>query len=151
MFIQRGLATTNGQRPDYPPSDEFVMPWWHDKEYGEARSCEWMSAVTGAVEVARFMLEPRQIISPRFGLGTPPPLGFLEVVFLEVAASSRRAKIGTRIVAEIERSHKGRQLMAVSQDSESDRFWATLGWQRHEHSVLAGTRALYVAQINDAS
>ena len=60
-------------------------------------------------------------------------------------------KIGTRIVAEIERSHKGRQLMAVSQDSESDRFWATLGWQRHEHSVLAGTRALYVAQINDAS
>lgn len=119
------------------------MPYWSQEEFGSDRACSWMSVVVGSSEVARVMLEPRAAFSKWLSIGTPGP--FMEVVFLEVASSQRRGKLGTRIVEELVQRHPNETLVATSQDSYSDAFWTAVKWHRYDHPALPGSRAVYVA------
>lgn len=97
FLIRHVRSSVAGDRPDCRESTEFTMPWWSKEAFGAERSCTWMSLVVDSHEIARVMLEPRDKFSRWFSIDTPG--SFMEVVFLEVAVSQRRLKLGTHIVA----------------------------------------------------
>lgn len=144
-FISRpAKSTARGLRPAYPESADFRMPWWVGEDFDAGEGLQWFSVYEGSEEVARFLLEPRHLLSTRFEIAIPEG-GFLEIVFLEVSNAKRRTGVGTRTVRQLVALHDGTRLMVISQDESSDRFWNSVGWQRHEHPVFGKVRPIYLA------
>lgn len=83
-----------------------------------------MSVLVASAEIARVMVEPRIGFGKFFSVDTGQPI--MEVVFLEVALSRRRRKLGTRILAHLEKRYPNEILAAISEDSTSDEFWTAV-------------------------
>lgn len=57
---------------------------------------------------------------------------WLKIMFIEVAISARRRRIGTQVVEGIVRRHPDRRLLAYSEGAND--FWDSLsGWERFDH------------------
>lgn len=142
-FLERPVRTSRGwDWPDYPMSEEFTMPYWTDR-VGRGQDHTWMSVMIGSTEVARVMVEPRTVFGRLYSVDTDRPI--MELVFLEVATSWRRQKVGTLLLAKLGKRYPHHVLAAVSEDTESDGFWDAVRWSRHEHSIFPASRRVYIA------
>ncbi|BCJ65069.1 GNAT family N-acetyltransferase [Polymorphospora rubra] len=110
-------------------SNEFNSDWWnsHDLRVG---AWAFLEIRDGDIEVARIHLRAEVPIGHYAGT---PQLGAaaLGIQFIEVAESRRGQGIGTKAVQMLVERYPGRRLVAFS---EADRFWASLGWRRYDHS-----------------
>lgn len=149
-FVERACVLVGTEpRPDYVTRADFVMPWWTDEDFGRERQCQWFSVYLLDIEVARIMLEPRERFSHWFPT-LPPEEGFTEVVFLEVAYALRGHEIGHHVVRRLGELSQGRLLAAISQDEKSDRFWLSVGWTLHHHSVIHNMRRIFTDSLSPA-
>ncbi|ARK06964.1 hypothetical protein B8281_15905 [Cellulosimicrobium sp. TH-20] len=116
----------------YPfgPNRAFTEEWWNELAEADDQS-RYIEVRADGVEVARVELD--ESVSFDFYIGAPT-LGrmALEVQFIEVAADHRRRRIGLSVVNALAERHPDRRLVAFSEGA--DRFWASLGWTRYEHS-----------------
>ncbi|BCJ65116.1 hypothetical protein [Polymorphospora rubra] len=127
-------------------SDEFRASWWN-KGVQAPSSSSWFEVRDGDLEVARIELDDVVPIEEWAGV---PRLGriALEIQLIEVAASQRHQGIGTEIIRMLAAEFPDRRLVAFS---ETDRFWASLGWDRHDHAgEPERRRALYIQPASNA-
>lgn len=81
-------------------------------------------------EIARAKIDARR--SGLYdGYGVPASLDdFVEIAFIEVAASHRLQGIGTSIVSLLLDKYRGANMMV---GSEADGFWESLGWAEYRN------------------
>jgi GNAT superfamily N-acetyltransferase len=108
----------------------FEPRWWEQSNiYGSASS--YVDVRRYGVEVARVALD--QTVATDHYPGAPE-LGehALEIQLIEVSSQHRRQGIATEVVRRIATAHPDRRLVAFSE--EADAFWASLGWDRYDHT-----------------
>jgi ribosomal protein S18 acetylase RimI-like enzyme len=141
QFVDRRRGDANRYRwVPFGSSDAYDHPhWWDDVRYHD--DDPWFVQVLEVgVEVARVELDEDVGIEH---YNDVPVIGAerLEIQFIEVAVSARGRGIGTRVVRGLMGRHPERRLLAYSEGA--DRFWASLGWDRFDHSD-GRHRALFI-------
>lgn len=133
--------------PHLLPRDYTFQNWWSDCSYmGDSEGHRhFVVANDGGEEVARFVINEtakrRNFISSSYPIPLDGP-ELMEIQFIDVRESYRGHGIGTRVVEQIADKANGRQLIALSE--ESDAFWESMGWRRVQPADDL-RRPLYVA------
>lgn len=109
--------------PNFEPS------WWNEPRYRDD-TYQYLEIRLNEIEVARVALGEDIAVDH---YATAPPLGddALEIRLIEISSAFRRRHIGTDVVRMLCEANPHRQLLAFSE--EADGFWASLGWDRHDH------------------
>jgi GNAT superfamily N-acetyltransferase len=110
----------------FEPNDEFDSGWWDGlREYFDGH--RYFEARLEGVEVARLELI-EEVDFEHYNVSDLDAA--LRIHLIEVAKSHRRRGIGREVVKRLTAMFPGRRLVALS---EADDFWASLGWERHDH------------------
>lgn len=144
--LRRGSHDRYTWQP-FADNPSFTRHWWHRLPPLIAQSWYLRFDDPSGVEVARVELDDE--VSFAHYEGTPD-LGreALEIQFFEVSARHRRRGVGTSVIEHLTMAHSSRRLVAFSEDA--DPFWASLGWERHDHQDR-GYRPLFIAPIRPAA
>lgn len=124
--------------PPFAPSDDYEYDWSDFLTNYDPDEDFFFAVFDGEQEVGRAAIVFRELGE---GYDFQQPAGSAVVEFLEVAASRRGRGIGSQFVSLLVGRFPGKTLLALS---ESDGFWETLQWKRHEHAEGVRYRALYV-------
>jgi len=116
---------------DFPASEHFNDRWWSGVARNSSGNNYWFSAFLRGEEIARIHIDTNMSADRAFGVASPEE-GFVEIVFFEVAARYRRQGRGTTVIKRLTALYPNRRFAAFSE--EADRFWGSLGWDRHEHA-----------------
>lgn len=112
----------------FSPSDQFTPDWWESRRTFH-RSSRLLSFWQADQEVARVELEGRARYEPYDA--APGVMGTIEIFFFEVARSRRQRGIGKAVITGLLEHTEALRLVAFSE--AADGFWASLGWERHDH------------------
>jgi ribosomal protein S18 acetylase RimI-like enzyme len=116
----------------FSESDDFTDDWWNDTIYGFEPTQHFYSFFNGQHEVARAEVEIQDTVNEDYDQPAHPgPYGVIH--FFEVSEEHRRRGYGTEAVQLIADRYEGTPLVAFSQGA--DTFWASLGWDQHEHQT----------------
>lgn len=107
----------------------FEPSWWNESRYRDD-TYRYLEFRLNDIEVARVALGADVTVD---NYTAAPVLGdeALEIRLIEVSAEFRRRHIGTDVVQMIHQANPHRRLLAFSE--QADHFWASLGWDRHDH------------------
>ncbi len=112
-------------------NDGFRHEWWNNGPVSSLSDAIFFKALEEGREVARIELSPLGNIDhyPTVDsvLGPNP----IKISFFEVHHQCRGKGIGTSVIRLLEDFYPQARLVAFSENA--DKFWASLGWEKHLH------------------
>lgn len=147
--LHRGAANRYSWLAPFDCAVAYANEHWWDRPsvYGDPW---YVQVLEDAAEVARVELDDPGGINPEY-VGVPE-LGpeRLEIQFIEVATLAQGRGVGTGVVRALEERHADRRLFAYSEEAHG--FWASLGWERFDHSRgMQVYRPLFIQPVRDAA
>jgi len=118
----------------------FRNTWWVGTAKGAVEFCSFTAPDLG--EVARAQVKLGSTLGEAYPTYTPPRHGSTEIDLLEVRPDLQRRGFGSDAVRLLLVEFPGPHI-AASLDAQSDRFWLSLAWKRHDHPNERGS-ALFV-------